>query len=347
VPLPGMPWSSEFMDAYEAALNQAAAIVIGAKRTKPGTVDARYLGSGAFGELAPSTRGMRLAILERFRVEHGEKRLCKLQPEHVGRIVSKLRPYAQRNMLKTLRGFMAFALADGLIDIDPTASVKLKAVKDSGGFDSWPIAAIEEYRERHNLGTRSRLALELLYGTMQRGGDIVLLGRQHIQNSILSLRQKKTGAQVDIPVLPELQAAIDAMPKAEHLTFLVTEFGKPFSAAGFGNWFREQCNIAGVPKNLSAHGLRKAGAARLAEHGCTDHEIMAWGGWTSIKEVQRYTKAANRKRLALQGAEKLKSRTKLANLDSWLAKQSEKPRFLNANKSGWRPRLDSNQRPSA
>jgi hypothetical protein len=36
---------------------------------------------------------------------------------------------------------------------------------------------------------------------------------------------------------------------------------------------------------------------------------MAWGGWTSLKEVQRYTAAANRKRLAQQGARKLRQGT--------------------------------------
>ena len=159
---------------------------------------------------------------------------------------------------------------------------------------------------------------------MQRRGDVVRLGRQHVRGGVLSLKQSKTGAQVDIPVLEELEAAIDAMPKSEHLTFLVTEFGKPFTAAGFGNWFREQCDEAGLPKTLSAHGLRKAGATRLAEHGCTDHEIMAWGGWSSLKEVQRYTKAANRKRLAMQAARKLKGRTEVANLDTRLANQGEK-----------------------
>src|SRR5262249_21640951 len=152
-----------------------------------------------------------------------------------------------------------------------------------------------------------------LYGTMQRRGDVIELGRQHVHHGILSLRQQKTKAQVDIPLLEEVLAAIDAMP-TKHLTFLVTELGKPFTAAGFGNWSRDQCNAANLPKNLSAHGLRKAGATRLAEHGCTDHEIMAWGGWTSLKEVQRYTRAVNRKRLALQAAGRLKVRTEVANL---------------------------------
>jgi integrase len=326
VPLPGLPWSVEFMEAYEAAKNQAGSVVIGAKRTVPGTVAeavARYLGSGAFtSELATSTQGMRRAILERFRVEHGDKRLRKLQSEHIGRLLGRLRPYAQRNMLKTLRGLLAFALTEGLIGADPTATVKLKAVKDTGGFETWPVQHIEQYRTRHNLGTRPRLALELLYGTMAARIDVVRLGRQHVQGGLVSFRRQKTKTPVDIPVLPELQAAIDAMPKAEHLTFLVTEFGKPFTAAGFGNWFREQCDLAGVP--LSAHGLRKAGATRLAEHGCSDHEIMAWGGWTSIKEVQRYTKAANRKRLAVQAAGKLKRGTEVANLETWLANKGEK-----------------------
>src|SRR5262249_42407267 len=160
----------------------------------------------------------------------------KLRPEHVGNLLAKLRPFPQRNLLKALRALMAFAVSDGLIEVDPTARVKLDRIKDSGGFKTWGEDHIETYRNRHKLGTRARLALELLFGTMQRRGDIIGLGRQHIQHGTISLRQQKTGAQVDIPVLPELQEAIDAMPKSDHLTFLVTEFGKPFSAEGFGNW---------------------------------------------------------------------------------------------------------------
>jgi integrase len=198
------------------------------------------------------------------------------------------------------------------------------AVKDTGGFPPWGPEHIEQYRATHQLGTRARLALELLYGTMQRRSDAVKLGRQHIRDGIISLKQQKTRAQVDIPVLPELQVAIDAMP-AEHLTFLVTDAGKPYTASAFATWFAKQCAAAGLPKNLTAHGLRKAGATRLAEHGCTELELMAWGGWTTLSEVQRYTRAANRKRLALQAADKLKAGTEVANLQPRLATDSEKP----------------------
>jgi integrase len=111
-------------------------------------------------------------------------------------------------------------------------------------------------------------------------------------------------------VLPELQAALDAMAASDNLTLLTTEAGRQFkSAASFGGWFRKRCDEAGV-NGYSIHGLRKYGATRLAELGCTDHEIMAWGGWTSIRMVQLYTRTADRKRLARSAMDRVsKART--------------------------------------
>src|SRR5262249_57869814 len=104
------------------------------------------------------------------------------------------------------------------------------------------------------------------------------LGRQHVRNGVLSLKQSKTGMQVDLPVLPELQAALELTPIG--MTFLVTGRGLPFSPDGFGMWFRDRCAEAGL-KGLSAHGLRKASATRLAEHGATAHELMAGFRWAT------------------------------------------------------------------
>jgi hypothetical protein len=97
--------------------------------------------------------------------------------------------------------------------------------------------------------------------------------------------------------MPRLQQAIDAMPASDHLTFLVTGQGKPFTAAGFGNWFRDRCRAAKLPERCTSHGLRKAAATYLAEQGATDHQLMAWFGWSSISQAQVYTKAANGKRM--------------------------------------------------
>jgi integrase len=104
--------------------------------------------------------------------------------------------------------------------------------------------------------------------------------------------------------VPPALAAIIKASVTGALTFLVTEYGKPFTAAGFGGWFRARCDEAGLP-HCSAHGLRKAGAVRAAENGATAHELMAIFGWLSLKEAERYTAAAHRRRLSRKATEPL------------------------------------------
>jgi integrase len=85
----------------------------------------------------------------------------------------------------------------------------------------------------------------------------------------------------------------------------VTAAGKPFSPAGFGNWFGDCCRAAGLPLGFNAHGLRKAAARRLAEAGYTSKQIMAITGHRSLAEVERYTKAAEQVVLARQAISRL------------------------------------------
>nr|WP_281270846.1 tyrosine-type recombinase/integrase [Pelagibacterium lacus] len=85
---------------------------------------------------------------------------------------------------------------------------------------------------------------------------------------------------------------------------MITEFGKPFTRNGFGNWFRKRCDEAGL-NHCSAHGLRKAASARMAELGCTELEIMAVTGHRTTKEIVRYTRGARQKVLAANAMAKL------------------------------------------
>lgn len=96
---------------------------------------------------------------------------------------------------------------------------------------------------------------------------------------------------------------LDQTPKA-NLTFLLTEYGRPFSTNGFGNWMRDRCDEAGPP-SCSSYGLRKACARRLAEAGCSNQEIKAITGHETEAEVTRYTKAADQKKLAKHAMGKL------------------------------------------
>jgi integrase len=243
-----------------------------------------------------------------FRIEGSGRRTMLLTREQMQRIVNEksVTPFAQRNFLNTLRAMFKWATAEGRIPEDRTLGVTRVKAKTTG-YKTWSEDHIARFEAAHPIGTKARLAFSLLLYTGQRRGDVVKMGRQHVHNGILTIDQGKTDggeeAHVEIPMHPKLREIIDATPSG-HLTFLVTHFGKPYTAAGFGNLFRELCDEAGCP-DVSAHGLRKATARRLAEMNCTEHEIAAITGHASIAEVQRYTKAADRKRLARSAIKKL------------------------------------------
>src|SRR5262245_10341064 len=306
IPLPGLPWSPEFMAAREAALKGEWAVPeTRTKRVVAGTVSAalaHYYQSRAFtDELAPLTQQNRKAILEAFNAAHGDKRIALMGSEHLQAITSKKTPAAQRNFKKAMRGFVEHCLALGMLKTDPLDGLKLSKMKTKG-HHTWEMHEVEQYRQRHTPGTRARLALELLLQTGTSRADAVRVGRFNVKDGTLSMKRQKTGVQFDIPLLPELVAELALHPmKLEQPTYLVTGAGNPFTAAGFGGWFRERCNEAGL-KHCTAHGLRKCAAVMHALKGATAPQLMAWFAWRTIGEAQRYIEQADRIRLAKSAA---------------------------------------------
>src|SRR5258707_3101686 len=61
----------------------------------------------------------------------------------------------------------------------------------------------------------------------------------------------------------------------------------------------EICNEAGLPKRCTSHSLRKAAATYLADRGATTTQLMAWFGWKTASEAERYTRGVGRKRARL------------------------------------------------
>jgi site-specific recombinase XerD len=333
----GIPWSEDFMRQYAAALQgvKAQMASIGVDRIVAGTVNAlvkAYLditpeSSSPFKTGKPETQRTRRNILENFAAKHGGKplyctertgkRTMLLDRPHLQAIVNEksATPFAQRNFLNTLRAMFKWAYAEGRVPEDPTLGVTREKVKTTG-YKTFSEDHIARFEATHPIGTKSRLAFALLLYTGLRRSDVVILGRQHIHRvtndkrfkEMIVLDQGKTEggeeAHLEIPVHPKLREIIDATPMVGVKTFLVTHRGEPYTAPGFGNWFREQCDAAGCP-DVSAHGLRKATGRRLAEIGCTAHMIASILGHASLSEVERYTKAANRKLLAREGMAKL------------------------------------------
>ncbi len=267
----------------------------------------QYYGSAEFKRLGPHTQHVRRLILDKLcqstdanGIRRGDKPYAHMEARNVRMLRDERAdtPAAANQIVKMLRQVFAYAVVVDLAKTNPAKEVPyLKS--GTTGFHTWTIEEVYRFEVRHPIGTKARLALALMIYTGQRRSDIIQFGRQHVKNGWLKITQQKNRIRapitIEIPVLPELQNIINASPCGD-LTFLVTEFGRPFTSIGFGNWFRDRCIEASVPGR--AHGLRKATATRLAELGASDREIMAVTGHQTSKEVDRYTKAARRKVLA-------------------------------------------------
>jgi len=272
----------------------------------------KYMGSREFARLDPSTQRVRRKILEgtfNEPVHKGSPLLFADVPvrKFTSKGVRALRdrkegPEAANGRVKAIRQVFKWGVDTEEVSHNPARDVPYIKT-NSDGWHTWSVQEVEQYEAKHLLGTRARLALDLLLYGGERISDAVTLGRQHCHNGWIRFTafkgRNKNPVVVEIPILPPLQKSIDATPNSG-MTFIVTEFGKPFSAKGFSNRIRKWCDEAGLP-HCSAHGLRKAGATIAAENGATEYQLMAIFGWLTPKEAARYTRAARKKKMAEAG----------------------------------------------
>ena len=326
------PGTKAFRDAYDEAAKQdtlkreptaeeTAGIAPGSGITlpKPGTyrwLCARYMKECAeFLQMDAETRRVRKGVIESTYDEPiapgSEDTFADFPLEHLSlKALYVLRdrklafPGAANNRIKALRMVFRWAVQPNVELMPSNLARDVPLFKTKGdGFHTWTIDEVRAFAKRHPLGTKAHLALGLMLFTGVRRSDVVKLGRQMVRDGWLHFTEKKNDQAKpklrQLPVLPALKHIIDNSPNG-NLTFLMTEFGRPFTGNGFGNWMRKRCDEAGLPQ-CSSHGLRKAGATIAANNGATEHQLMAIFGWESPKQAALYTRKANRKKLAGAG----------------------------------------------
>jgi len=310
--LKGAYGSPEFLAAYDAAARgerlEAPQANKGAKGSLKWLIE-QYMRSGLWATFKPATRRQRETIFRHVIAKAGDKPFIAISRKTMAesRDAAKATPAQANVMLKVMRGLFGWAIEAGHMAENPVKDVQFLKM-DGGGFPAWSEDQLDRFEATYSLGTRERLAYAVLLYTGQRRGDVVRMGRQHVKDGVLMIRQEKTGVEVHLPILKPLAEALAAGPTGD-LAFIVGVRGQPMTKEAFGTWFRKVCNQAGVP-DCSAHGLRKAGARRAAEQGATTAELNAIFGWTGAKMASLYTESADRKRLAKGAMGKLEKNEK-------------------------------------
>lgn len=305
------PGTDEFWQEY-LAWKEADPVVIGAERTEPGTFNdliSQFYRSTPWRNIPKeTTKRTYRGELERFRAKYGSRKVVTMSARNITRLMEKMAdtPSAANNLLKRLRTLFDYAIVVGMRRDNPAKPVKSLKSK-SKGFHEWTEAEINQFQARHPIGTKAYLAITCFLYSAQRRSDVVHLGEDPEKPGWMRVHQLKTGALLSIPIHSKLREAVDACP-SNAPTFLVTTHGKPFIKEGFGNWFRERCNEAGLP-HCSGHGLRKAASRRLAELGLSNQVIKSITGHSTDSEVARYTKNADQAHMAVVAMKALEGRT--------------------------------------
>lgn len=322
------PAKPEYREAYAAAL--AGIRLDHEPRHVPksiGDLVSRFYRSATFLKAGAGHQRTVRGIVEPFRAEFANDLVGNFQFDHVEVILKRKAkkrvvgnravggPGAAENLHEQLKRLFAYAIRLGWTARNAAEEAELPVKPDRTGFYSWTEEDIAAFQQRHPVGTKPRLALELMLWTGLRRSDAVRVGPQHIKGGRIRLTAGKTRKAADMIAAPPLLAAIAAMPAVGMTTLLVTEYGRPFTAAGFGGWFRDRCDEAGLPQ-CTAHGLRKALARRAAGLRATQQELKAVGQWSSDSIVAIYVADAEQQELADSAISKVVDwNAKLSNPD--------------------------------
>jgi enterobacteria phage integrase len=320
VALPASIGSTDFDAAYQAALSgQLAPAQEHRARPAPGTIDAliiSYMHGATYRGLRDTTKAGYASRIEALRTQHGHRTVAGLTRERI--VTGILQPYADRpgaalSTLKVLRVLIRHAIDIGWLKHDPSLGIKRPKTQE---IRSWTDPEIKAFEERWPIGTKQRLAFALMLYTGQRRSDVHRLTWTDVSGATIRVVQQKTRRKLVISLHHELLAVLAAAGR-DHVTIINTGYGQPFTVDGFSQWMRHAITEAGLPIECQPHGLRKAAGRRLAEAGCTAHEIMAVLGHKTLTEAERYTREADQAQLATAAMTKLEGRS--ANRDAQTA----------------------------
>jgi enterobacteria phage integrase len=306
--LDGEPGSDEFMTAYAAYLAEkpkAAKTTLHADSLGKLIID--FYGSRFFTDRKPSTRQLYKYALEPVAKEHGHRSASTMTAEHAEKIINKIgekRPGMGNLTRAVMRRVMQFAVKTRLRKDNPFLGIDAFKV---GEHHTWTDAELKKFEDKWRLGTRQRLAYALLLYTGQRVGDVTRMSRADVSDGLIHVVQQKTGADIWVPIHPELERAMKAGPN-KGLTLIGDPYGRPLKRAALSGLLRAAIKDAGLSTRCVAHGLRKAAMRRLAEADATANQIAAVSGHKTLKEVERYTRAADQLKLARTAMGKVPNR---------------------------------------
>lgn len=319
VALSGEPGNDEFLVSYTAAKEGPKAVP--ASPTAPagsfGALCSEYLSSAEFANLRPVTRSELRRVVERLGARHRDKPVDRLERQHILRWRDAMvdRPGAANTMVRTVGVLMAFAVDRGYRKDNPAQKIKMLR---STPWRAWTDEELDAFEDRWPLGSMQRTGFAIALYTAQRRCDIVDLKWTAIRGDHIRIKSSKTGKEEDIPIHPELQAALAAVRPRKPEAIVTGANGTKLSPVYFGHQMAAAIEEAGLPAACVLHGLRKTTARTLVESGCTNRMGRSITLHATDSMFEEYSEAAEQKVLSAEAMKRWRAspRRKRTNAES-------------------------------
>jgi integrase len=309
--------SPSFLAAYLAAMAEPVTpLKPGETRSTYGSVNwlvAEYFDSLDFKGRPASMRVKHRRYIEDFRAKRGGLPVAKIEAEHLEKMFATMlaTPAKANQWLKAIRDLMRYATKRKLLVANPASDIKKRPSNNPDGHWTWEPEEVATAREKFEIGTKMRLAIEMMNALAFRRSDVIRVGPpntyagfdddgrpctmlRHVQHK----GRERHPSHIDTPIPADLLTVMKATPTVGIRTWLVDGRGKPFNEIAFSHWFTAEIKRAGLPSRCTPHGLRKRCCTDLANEGKNPHQIMAVSGHLTLSEVQRYTRMYDRARNA-------------------------------------------------
>lgn len=270
-----------------------------------------YLGSSAFHGMATSTKERWRSRCDDIRHRYGAANLEALSARNIKKDLASFEGHSRNNRLKVWRSLCAFWDEMGMIEINVARQISKSKTEQTDGHTPWTRADFAAFRDFWPIGTKQRLAFELMYRTCAAIGDACNLTRGHVKDGWLTYTRQKSMSAATCPftvagpawfeATDDLQACLAVEP--QHLTYMTTEYGKSRSSKAASSWFSKAASAAGLDADKTAHGIRKGRAAMFKENGTSADQRMAVLGHETESEATRYSRSADLRR-TVEGTEK-------------------------------------------
>jgi hypothetical protein len=292
--------TQEFMLAYQAALDSEPPRPSAHRAGSIGSLVTSFYGSAEFSNLKPNTKRVYRLILESVASKHGHRPAATMPASVAEKLIQEIgaaRPAMANFSRRVLHRLMGFAIRQKIRTDNPFAGIPAYKV---GTHHTWTDAELAAFESKWPLGTRERLAYALLLYTGLSDAPAGHRKRCH---------QRRAGEDLSRTRNPnpfEPACCHEGWAEQGHEPYWRCD-GPPDRHPRAHSADEAAAQSAGLRSCCLPHGLRKAMMRRLADRGGTTKELQSISGPKTLKEVQRYTDAADQRLLSVAAMGKLEN----------------------------------------